>query len=683
MVLVQPPEDGTAPTDSVGNPSVGKPSSKIQPASMLTAGQIDNMFDDAADFLASELPQAATAETVEVPPPKLTKQSSPKLPVVENKPTPETTPPPVQQTETKLDETQAVDETTAIDSSSIPLPQETATASSEPVEPPPAAPQAIRPGDQWVSPNIQLWQSRLLLAGAAIVGIVFAIVLFGRDAKKPTVTPLAKISTKKKEVIKPTKTVEQLPIKPPPIENPPETPVEPEPTPEVPPPPKPEEKDPPPTKEKSGELPPDMVPPKKELGKHDPDPKLKKDSEKVDVLSPFLEDLPFVLSPARDPILTKKKPSFLLPPLPGDDESKRSRPALPTVNLKLRLAGKVTSVDFRDTPLTDFLQFISDLSTIPITIDPAILRSRKPTAETPITIRMTDATIDKLLHAALATHDLKYRTEEGHLLITSASKAVEKPLSASYDVTDLTGGDPTEMETLSQWITQLIAPTTWSINGGERRLAIDGKQLTITQTPREHDEVKAFFEKLRIARSLAPTSKLETHRQQTDAVLRKPLTMILLSPTPISEIFRRIHKETGVRIVVDWKSAAELGWPSSSNATLAANNQPLEAALISILKPLGLRYRVIDSHTIQITTAKILLSQPELEFYPVNELLTEKLDAPALVARVKSKLGEHLFLDYGGSIFFDPPSRHLLVLLPQPWQFELEKHLAEWRAGTK
>jgi hypothetical protein len=131
-----------------------------------------------------------------------------------------------------------------------------------------------------------------------------------------------------------------------------------------------------------------------------------------------------------------------------------------------------------------------------------------------------------------------------------------------------------------------------------------------------------------------------------------------------------------VNILVDWHALAEAGWNPDAQFPFSVDKKPLREMLAELLGRMELTSRIADANTIQITTAKRLMDLAEVEFYPADDLVTERMSAEQLVTGVKSTLGEVHFLDHAGAICFDPKSRCLIVALPQPQQQLVNRVLA-------
>jgi hypothetical protein len=161
------------------------------------------------------------------------------------------------------------------------------------------------------------------------------------------------------------------------------------------------------------------------------------------------------------------------------------------------------------------------------------------------------------------------------------------------------------------------------------------------------------------------------------AALDKPVTLNYSRPTSFPRIVRRIAEGTGVSILIDWHAVGTAGWNPDAEITFTASGKPLREALNTLLQPMELAYRVVDETTFQITT---LASMPlEIEFYPVGDLANGEKEIESLLTRLHESLPAEWFGENDCKIVFDPPSRCLLVLLPQPRQQAIEKLLGEWK----
>jgi hypothetical protein len=353
----------------------------------------------------------------------------------------------------------------------------------------------------------------------------------------------------------------------------------------------------------------------------------------------------------------------------------RPRPEMRKVDLAARLADRLLEIEFTGQSLAEVLQFLSDFSTIPITLDPEALPWSKASASSPINLDLKNVTLDEVLTEVLKPLRLEAVKLEGQIVVTRSS-ALRK-LKCPID--DLATTDAAKQQ-LAELVMALAAPETWKPAGGPGSLTPQGGELQIDNTELAYGDVLHVCERLRQARGLRTKSvfppelfALEPRTARAAAKLDQPLTLNFGQPTPLVKILSRLGEETGLQIVVDWQAAGEIGWPPEADATVTLNKMPLGDALVKLLAPLELTYRVVDGKTLQVTTPQAIQHKPELELYKAGDLANTPEEGAALIEKLSTSLGGTPVLRW------DAPSKSLLALLPQPQQVKLAQLLADAR----
>ena len=107
---------------------------------------------------------------------------------------------------------------------------------------------------------------------------------------------------------------------------------------------------------------------------------------------------------------------------------------------------------------------------------------------------------------------------------------------------------------------------------------------------------------------------------------------------------------------------------------------PLEDALQCLLESLDLTYRVIDAHTLQITTGDAELAAFDLESYAIGDLVARGWDHDRILEAIRMQFGSDRFTPQGGgALAVDAESQTLFVRLPQSQQMLLEAALNSLR----
>jgi hypothetical protein len=120
--------------------------------------------------------------------------------------------------------------------------------------------------------------------------------------------------------------------------------------------------------------------------------------------------------------------------------------------------------------------------------------------------------------------------------------------------------------------------------------------------------------------------------------LETPISLNFQQPTRLVTILQRLGEAGDARIVVHWRDLAGAEWNPDADATLLADNQPLGEALDALLAPLDLAWRIVDGRTIEVVTRERLARHPELEVYPVGDLVADDPEGERLIANVVEKL---------------------------------------------
>lgn len=339
-----------------------------------------------------------------------------------------------------------------------------------------------------------------------------------------------------------------------------------------------------------------------------------------------------------------------------------------------RLSTPLVAIEHSQIPLADFAEFVSKLAAVPVTLDVDVFPPLGITAETPLAFDLRDVTIKGVLETALEPVGLTYSVQPGQIVITADEPLRERLSTRVHDVADL--ADHAEAANrLAAHITALIASGSWESEGGEAALSVKEQSLEIRQTELVHFRIARFLDRLRAVRGLPPRGDLPSKWRQIPpafalaaAELNAPLRAMFIQPTPLRQILEYIETQANLRILTDWRALGELNLTPSFSQSIELPEQPLHELFDAWLHPMKLDYRVLDAHTVQISSRAAITACPELELYPVkDEWDDEKKD---LLTEIKAHVGTSFFseVENPGAIAYDSASRCLLVSLPQPQQ---------------
>ena len=419
--------------------------------------------------------------------------------------------------------------------------------------------------------------------------------------------------------------------------------------------------------------------------------------EKVSVAALSIEP---AVSMRPNPGLPFAKPEVEAPkpesPMAGGDERPQEGPPEPApgspaaapetaeLDVETRLATIIPKIEIAKLSLADAATLVSQIGLVQITFDLETMAQLGVKLDDPVTVKLSGSSLAEILDAILGPLGLTYVVEGNQILVTSPSRA-ENPLRRMrYTVSDLTGSEPAAVE-LADLVVSLVAPESWRESGGRGTMEPDGGGLDVLQTDAVHHKLITFCERLRLARGLPLRSRgdharfsLSTRPAAATENLSRPVSLNFREPARLTRILADLEKASGVKIHINWLMLVGEGVSAGTTGTLIARQIPLAEALGRLLQPLGLAYRVISVDTIEVTTRKAALAKLELEFFPVRDLLDKGLAVDLLTEPIKERLAPDSWSDAGGPgiLYFDQPSRCLIVLQPQQTQVSIELLLA-------
>jgi hypothetical protein len=361
------------------------------------------------------------------------------------------------------------------------------------------------------------------------------------------------------------------------------------------------------------------------------------------------------------------------------------------VNVNARLADNVAGVQVDGQPLADFLEMVSSLSTIPITLDADAVKALGQSAMSPVKVRLNDATVAEVLQTALEPLHVGYQVRDGQLIVGYPPQ--EKKREVKYSVTDLVPDDKAAMLDRAALVRRMVEPKSWDQAGGKGTLMVGKGILTANQTEAAHAAILTFCEKLRVARGLPLRSKydrsrfvLDSHRDQARQLLDKSVSANFSTPTSLADVARWLRQSTGAAILIDSAALAGEGTSAESECSVVAAGVPLAKLFDDLTTSADLTWRAVDDRTIEITT-DAETARMDVEFYPVRDLASDAAAAEKLITQLQARIEPSLWDDRperiakSGAMQYDAPSGTLIVRAPQRVQAEIEAELSTHQAA--
>lgn len=328
---------------------------------------------------------------------------------------------------------------------------------------------------------------------------------------------------------------------------------------------------------------------------------------------------------------------------------------LEPINTDQLLQVVIPEIDVPRLPLSRAVKMLGELTSIPITLDPAALRMAGLSVNHEVSIRGQSATSAELIRGTLAEVKLEYEQRGNQLIVVRPGR--EKVGKRTYRVDDLLPEGAHDAASIGQLIQTFVSPEAWEERGGEGKINVEQTQLAVTQSQAIHYDALILCERLRKARGMPLQSRYPENLLRTkplDAALAPQLdrktTFSFVVWTKLPQVFDYWQQATELTILIDWSSLADVQLSPDSTIACAVEGVSWREAFDEVLAPLGLAWLPVEEETIQITTRAAAESKQFVEFHA----LPKSGDAAVLVEQLKQQIPD-------GEVAFDSTSRLLLV----------------------
>ncbi|MGH7137676.1 MAG: DUF1559 domain-containing protein, partial [Pirellulales bacterium] len=249
------------------------------------------------------------------------------------------------------------------------------------------------------------------------------------------------------------------------------------------------------------------------------------------------------------PVAAAKRPKSegmpAAPPKRRGPVKPRAKPS--DVDLSERLAERIPSIELKGTTLSELVDLLSQLSTIPITLDARGLAAAGIEADSQVSLSLTDTTVADILDEALRSYGLKFIQIGDQLIVTDERETSDQLESTQMNVGDLAPSAAGEAN-LARLVETLVSPTAWQASGGAGSLEMEDRSLKLEQTAAVTGQVADFLDKLRMARDLPPSRRdgrrlsLTTRWAMAREKLATPVTANFAEPARLKDITAPFEK---------------------------------------------------------------------------------------------------------------------------------------------
>lgn len=353
------------------------------------------------------------------------------------------------------------------------------------------------------------------------------------------------------------------------------------------------------------------------------------------------------------------------------------------------LDTELAAIDFDHATLDDFIEFMTQLTTVKISFDLDAMSDIGVGTDDTLSVHLQYASYRAILETALSPLGLGFVIRQGELVVTTLANQTNLQRVAVYSVADLCNDRTEAYEQLAQSVQSMIAPDGWSDVGGSARVEIKENALVVEANDQVHRALAAYLAKLRIARGIANDEaersgiSLVSRVSSAFEALQTPVDLKIDNPTPLGEILNRLQTTSGVNVLFDTATLDAVGVTPDVETTLQAVGTTLGQALERLCASLDLTFRIEDGNTILVTTPTASAGLLEVEFYPVADLLDENTSFDDLMNEIQTDIAPQSWRATGGpaAMEFDVASDCLIVLQTQREQVQVESLLGELLAN--
>lgn len=342
----------------------------------------------------------------------------------------------------------------------------------------------------------------------------------------------------------------------------------------------------------------------------------------------------------------------------------------------------IAGLSFKQTTLQEFLNFHFQLTAVPVSVD-----------VTPIMLAgiQLDQKIDFVVDSEVSVRELlkQFASRMGLELVDGKNSLVltipdrNSVTEKEYPVEDLSA-TPEDRQNLIRTVIELVAPSTWSQNGGPGIItANDAKQsLVVKHEGWAHVRVKDFLRHARLRRNLPlknPNPNYPENRHRLVAAeLAKQKRIDLVYPEPVSlgQLWADLANKQGLFVFVNWEATGSILQPSGS-LPLAIEKEAFGGFIDELAA--GSRLQVVwhSATVVELTTDIGASTNLLLESHDIRRVTSRAFPADRLVSALARLLASHHLDQYPlARIQVDPlDPGFLYVLLPQKAQENVVKIL--------
>ena len=317
------------------------------------------------------------------------------------------------------------------------------------------------------------------------------------------------------------------------------------------------------------------------------------------------------------------------------------------------LKTELKSISIQEIKLSQCLQTIRELGSLPVEVNWDSLRRNGVNADDKISWSGKDVTVQTALSEILAQRGLMFKINEEDKIVfvpmvsvnarsgsgVNSGEQGSAMVKTQYSVSDLVGHSPEQTALLIKSIRDFLCPGDWKEVGGTGTISSSGGgSVIITQSQHNQWIIADFLDRLRLARRLAPLhnkdASLEPMSVRAQSALKRNVGINFQPTADLKTALSEIGQRISVNILLDEPSLKIAGISAQFPISFDARELSLEETFNRIKEETGLTYLAQTPNSFIVTTTEGAKSMMTVEFYPISDLVNIGLTPTVLMEQI-------------------------------------------------
>jgi hypothetical protein len=338
---------------------------------------------------------------------------------------------------------------------------------------------------------------------------------------------------------------------------------------------------------------------------------------------------------------------------------------------------------FTDQSLMEFSRNLFCLTQVPVQLDGQAIVQKRLDPLASVSARGEDIPVKEILNRALKPLDLVWNWNGDQTVIVITARPSSEIAESTIALDPVLGIVDDEIAArLMQGIQLVIAPESWSVNGGPATIRREGDQLVLEQTADVADQVSRLIEKLTLAARLKAdpgdsslNEQLSTLYAQTAELREQQGGVFFVQLQPVQKVLNQLHREDGMTLIVNWDELLNANWNPNVMVPWLSEGLTLEKTLRELTLSMGLAYRMLDHRTLEITSKQKYWRETRLEIYACGRQLQNRFTGNQIIEFLKEGIAADLPNGVYTQVLFSPDYDCVVALLPDPLHIRIERIL--------